>query len=241
MEKHERLRAARIAAGFSTAADAARAHGWNPTAYRHHENGTAGFQRQVEDYARAYKVLPAWLLFGTGAGPGTPRTPGTLRGWDAPLYAVPVLGEVAAGVWREARSVEEHDADEFLPISIPGYDASTLYALRVSGPSMNMYYPDGRFVIVAPAADVGIREGDHVVVRRSRAGLVETTIKEVVKEADRVALMPRSTDPAFQEAIYIGGQEGDQDAPVIMAVVVADYARRDRSAAALFMPGAAIR
>lgn len=63
---HERLRRARQAAGFPTAAEAARAFGWTLSAYRHHENGTAGFSRKADVYASAFGVTPEWLLFGRG-------------------------------------------------------------------------------------------------------------------------------------------------------------------------------
>lgn len=59
----ERLRHARKAAGFKSASAAARAHGWNEAAYRHHENGTRGYGiEQAVAYGEAYSVSPSWLL-----------------------------------------------------------------------------------------------------------------------------------------------------------------------------------
>ncbi|MGA1800212.1 helix-turn-helix transcriptional regulator [Sphingomonas sp. 4RDLI-65] len=59
----DRLRLARERAGFSSAADAARAHRWSEGAYRHHENGTRNYPtKTAEDYARAYGVSASWLL-----------------------------------------------------------------------------------------------------------------------------------------------------------------------------------
>jgi hypothetical protein len=64
MEKpYERLRQARVAAGFKSASAAAREFGWGEAAYRHHENGTRGYGvEQAVQYGEAFKVSPTWLL-----------------------------------------------------------------------------------------------------------------------------------------------------------------------------------
>lgn len=66
----ERLRAARIAAGFDSATAAAAFHGWTPSTYTAHENGQNGFKvKQAVVYARAFKVSPEWLQFGANPPP----------------------------------------------------------------------------------------------------------------------------------------------------------------------------
>jgi hypothetical protein len=62
-----RLKAARIAAGFPSAASAATRFGWPYPTYAQHEGG-GGVGRSAARYARAFKVSEAWLLTGTGAG-----------------------------------------------------------------------------------------------------------------------------------------------------------------------------
>lgn len=64
MEKpNERLRHARIAAGYKSASAAARHFGWGDATYRHHENGTRGYGiEQAQEYAAAFNVSPVWLL-----------------------------------------------------------------------------------------------------------------------------------------------------------------------------------
>lgn len=65
MEKNERLREARLAAGFASAAEAARSLGIAPPTYTHHENGTRDFDEgAARAYARRFGVRPAWLLLG---------------------------------------------------------------------------------------------------------------------------------------------------------------------------------
>lgn len=66
-ERHERLQRARIAAGFSTKAEACRRFGWNPNTYKSNENGNAPFGfEQAKEYAKAYKVRAEWLYDGAG-------------------------------------------------------------------------------------------------------------------------------------------------------------------------------
>lgn len=63
--KAERLRAARIKAGYDTARAAADAMGIKPATYIHHENGTRDYKdAQAQQYARKFKVKPQWLLYG---------------------------------------------------------------------------------------------------------------------------------------------------------------------------------
>jgi hypothetical protein len=61
-----RLRRARIAAGFDSAAAAARFFGWTYPTYAQHEGGH-GVGKNPARYARAFKVSETWLLTGTGA------------------------------------------------------------------------------------------------------------------------------------------------------------------------------
>jgi len=66
-EKHERLRLARIEAGYDDATTAAKAlHIAVPT-YTSHENGTRGFRADsAEAYAKKFNVAVEWLLYGRG-------------------------------------------------------------------------------------------------------------------------------------------------------------------------------
>lgn len=67
MDMHERLRAAREAAGYKSPTDAARAFGWNVNTTSSNENGNRTFSRTMaEKYARAYHISLDWLLTGRG-------------------------------------------------------------------------------------------------------------------------------------------------------------------------------
>lgn len=68
----ERLRIARLRAGYETAKDAAEAMGFAVSTYLAHENGSRGYPaKKAEIYARRFKVREQWLLYGTGEGPGS--------------------------------------------------------------------------------------------------------------------------------------------------------------------------
>ena len=114
---------------------------------------------------------------------------------------VPLLGALAAGVWREARQGGEEPIEmipaprAFLP------RAGVLYAARVEGTSMNKIYPPGSIVILKRSFDRAedLTPGQRYHVERiSVDGSVEETLKTVVRKADgSVWLVPESHDPEF--------------------------------------------
>lgn len=238
----DRLKRARIDRGYANAVDAADAMGIPRPTYISHENGTRGFPAtRAAQYARFLGVTPEWLLYGRGNSGASSQsaqlnTDNAKAGMKPVVRDIPVVGIVSAGLWRETGLSAVTEANEYIALDVEGYERATLSALKVEGNSMNLHYPAGRYIVVAPVAEAGVRAGDHVVVERRRAGLVEITVKELVIEGDRQALWPRSSDPAFQTPIYITGDEHDQDAPQVVAVVVADYGRRIRPPV-LFAPG----
>lgn len=64
---HERLRAARAAAGFETAQDVCAAYDWKYSTYVGHENGSRGITtKAAARYASALRVSKNWLIFGVG-------------------------------------------------------------------------------------------------------------------------------------------------------------------------------
>jgi phage repressor protein C with HTH and peptisase S24 domain len=63
--KQERLKEARIAAGYGSAAEAAKALGVGVSTYTSHENNTRDFDNELAlKYARRFKVTPEWIVFG---------------------------------------------------------------------------------------------------------------------------------------------------------------------------------
>ena len=85
-EPHERLVKAREAAGYASAADAARAMGVGLSTYYNHENGSRKLSVPGPRYARFFRVSLDWLL----TGRGEMKTKET-------RLVLPILGKVGAG------------------------------------------------------------------------------------------------------------------------------------------------
>ncbi len=159
---------------------------------------------------------------------GKPR--GYFAAPQAPLVSttgIEVVGEVQAGVFRAALEIPPEDRLKLPVVTLGGAADVDYVALKVVGPSMNELYPDGSFVICIPTFSTDVRDGDRVVVYQRQGDLVEATIKEVhVEPGGRVGLWPRSTDPRYQDPIYLDAD--DQDGPEIKYVVVYRFAQEER-------------
>lgn len=213
-EVADRLKAAREGAGFDTAKAAADAIGIPVATYTQHENGTRGLPAgKARLYGKAFNATPEWLLYGRGstAQADSERPPAIRR--------IPVKGVVQAGAWSEV-GVEEAAVD-WTYFEAPEYQRAQLFALDVRGPSMNLVFPDGSRVICAQPHEAGVRDGDYVAVRRSRGGLSETTLKQLIVEpTGEIMLYPRSTDPAFQAPLKLERAPEAQEGPEVIGVVV---------------------
>lgn len=205
MEPNERLRLARERAGYQSPLDAARAFGWNENTYKSHEGGIRGIRPiAAKRYAKAFRVSTAWILTGEETG--------NLSKPQLPVDTLPVLGDVAAGVWVEQNGYDE--PHEFVPVVADSrFSGMKQFALKVRGESMNVLIRDGEFVICVDAIDLGRapRKDDIVVVTRTRSAghLRETTLKQVEVNRGKVELWPRSTDKKYQLPLILN--DGDED------------------------------
>ena len=131
-ERHDRLRQARIAAGFKTQAEAVRRFGWNPNTYKSNENGNAPFGfDQGREYARAYKVNPEWLYAASGP-------------MKADDNLVPIIGRVGADTEGRVVRTLAQAANDMAPA--PTGATSKSVALEVDGHSMRGFADDGALV-----------------------------------------------------------------------------------------------
>lgn len=174
-------------------------------------SGARGIKADEADKIRAY-------LTGTGGAASFPHISPRM----AHASALPIKGTVEAGSWREVAFTDlEHDPETLAaPKSIVDSGA---FALRVSGPSMDLRYPPGSFVIVQPWQGGPLPIGRRVVVERTRPdGLVETTVKELSQNATgALELWPRSRHPAHQAPIPYTEIEGVTVR--IVGVVISSY------------------
>lgn len=140
-----RLREARMAAGFRSAAAAAQRNRWVEATYRSHENGTRKIDDEdAERYASGFsksgrKVTGLWIIYG-------PQDEAPETSEKAP-NSVPVMGLIGAGatIEPEYEQIPEHGIYQIqLPFAVP----DELIALQVDGESMMPYYEDGDIVIV---------------------------------------------------------------------------------------------
>lgn len=66
-DSNDRLKDARIRAGFVSAMSAAKRHHWTISTYASHENGQTPVPvKAAERYAKAFKVSSGWILTGDG-------------------------------------------------------------------------------------------------------------------------------------------------------------------------------
>lgn len=180
-DRSQRLRHAREAAGYATAAAAAQAFGWKRFTYSSNENGNAPFSwRRAKDYASAFGVRVEWLYGADG-----PMSP--LAGMTR------IVGRVGANPNGAVLFAQGQAGNELVPLP-PGASDKAV-ALQVVGQSMPgladegalIYFEDQR---TPPGPDmlghvvVVELDSDEVLVKRllrgSRSG--RYTLESVVGE-----------------------------------------------------------
>lgn len=205
----DRLKKARIDAGYANAREAAEALGVNYTTYGQHENGTRGFPSKLaERYARKFKVSLDWLVTGSGSS----LTMSAKK--PVKIGMVPVKGRVKAGDWQDIDGWGAGVMTDWVPAS-GEYPLEWQYAYTVDGESLNLTARHGDRLICLDLASSGadFDDGDLVIVERSRFGgqMVERTAKRVHRTLNGFELWPESSDPEHQQAIpYVSDGETDR-------------------------------
>lgn len=181
----DRLRQARIAAGFGSAAEAARRFNWPYSSYAAHENGQNAIRLEnAKVYSRAFKVAAAWILTGDG-GPSK--------------VTVPVEGYVGAGFVIEPLGENQ----EIERIDVPAGMGHGLRALRVRGNSMQPAYYDGDVIFYAPETDVRPPKellGRECVIRTRDGHMYVKRLQKGTREG-RFLLVSYNSDPIVDERI----------------------------------------
>lgn len=218
----DRLRQARLKAGYPSARAAAIAFGWKPSTYASHENGQTDVPplEAMQRYAKAFRVPVETLLLASASKPAEP---------SITISVAPVRGIAQAGIWREH---EEMDFAELDPVPVvPGkWISLEQFAFKVEGPSMNRAgVVEGSFVVCVPyflARREWITE-DMVVVERRRGQIVERTVKRLRLVPEGAELWPESDDPRYQAPVFIAPNgslhEDDGTSVEIVGLVIGVY------------------
>lgn len=134
---------------------------------------------------------------------------------------------VQAGAWLE---VDESARERIVapPVSAdPAYPAEAQWLELVRGDSVDLFYPEGAFVHVVGAVEIGYapRDEDFVVVERAReqGGLIERSIKQVEKRGRKIELWPRSRNPKWQQPLNLSDGGDDSTVVEIAALVLGAY------------------
>lgn len=104
--------------------------------------------------------------------------------------AIPIVGLARAGA-DGFFDEQGYPVAAVETLRFPGLDRGRVYALEITGDSMEPVYRDGDVVVVSP--DAPVRRGDRVVVR-TRAG--EVMAKTLARRTDQVVELA-SLNPAY--------------------------------------------
>lgn len=115
---------------------------------------------------------------------------------------IPVVGNVAAGVWLEADLSQSLTPTEQVAPMIPTDQelGDAAFCMRVVGNSLNKLAPSGAYVVCdgVPVAVEHLADGDLVILRQTitAANLLEVSARRVRRTDKAVELACESSDPA---------------------------------------------
>jgi phage repressor protein C with HTH and peptisase S24 domain len=229
----ERLKSARISAGFSSARSAAVKFGWTPSTYAAHENGQNDFDPdRAAIYGKAFKVSPGWLLTGDGPNPGGSHQADASTIEELPAQGsfgfAKIDGSVQAGAFLALEVFDDDLGDVVSAPRDPVFPYAKQRAYRVKGDSMNQARPkpmnDGDYIICAVWEDLDLepKDGLNVVVQQTTADgqLRERSVKEMRVFPDRTEFHPRSTNPAYKPIIVRKDYHTDDGKEVTILALV---------------------
>ncbi len=175
-EPYERLRIARKRR-FKTAREASEVLGIPYGTYTGHESGTRGFSEDIERYAKAFRVRPAWLAFEDGpmeygrdggqtaapvadAGPRVALSPQPQRGGQPNLA---VLGIALGGKEGDGDFLLNGSALDFIPRPAGLIGRPAAFAIILRNTSMEPVYKHGWPIFIDPEGRKPV-EGEDVLI-----------------------------------------------------------------------------
>jgi hypothetical protein len=215
----EKLRAARIKAGYTSAADACRAFGWsdNYSTYVHHENGTRGSRGIPKEWALRY--VAAFKKTGLSLS----DLLGLKDDVEASIGLV-IDGAVEMGVWREQTLDGQERNTRKLKVP-PSKTKGERRALQVLDDSVNQAIAPGEYAIYRPLSephDLDALVGQLLFVECVIRKMVERSIRIASMAKDgRLRLTAHSTNHKYDSAMMYPCAQGNV---TILGCVVGKYA-----------------
>jgi hypothetical protein len=215
----EKLRAARIKAGYTSAADACRAFGWmtNYSTYVHHENGTRGGRGIPKEWALRY--VAAFKKTGLSLS----DLLGLKDDVEASVGLV-VMGAVEMGVWREQTLDVQERNTRTLKVP-PSKKRGERRALQVLDDSVDKLIAPGEYAIYRPLQephDLDALTGQLLFVECVVRKMVERSIRIASMHKDgRLKLTAHSRNPKFDSVMMYPCAQGNV---TLLGLVVGKYA-----------------
>lgn len=189
-----------------SASGLAKAAGLDPTSFNPSKRSTTDGRARwpsTETLAKIFHVtgedfdrLPHYISGQIDTRPGATSNPRARMGT---LHKIPLLGCAQAGAQGYFDDAGFPVGQGWEMIEFPKLDDPSIYALEVSGASMEPLYRDGDLLIVSPNAE-NFRRGDRVVVRTRKGEVMakqlnritqtQMTLKSLNEEFDDI-LLPR--------------------------------------------------
>jgi transcriptional regulator with XRE-family HTH domain len=159
----------------------------------------------VEAIAAGLEVSPAWLAFGI---PGTSISGSSkASATRASARAIPLVGAVSGGVWREIDSLDQDEKPASPFLADPRWPADRQFALRVEGESINRIARDGDLiaVVAVEALETPPATDALVIVEEARddGALIRTTAKRLRWRGRLAELHADSDDPRWRDVRLI--------------------------------------
>ncbi|MEJ6397017.1 helix-turn-helix domain-containing protein [Yoonia sp. 208BN28-4] len=127
----ERLKTARVNAGYASAQDACDAFGFKYPTYIGHENGHRGITtKAAQRYAQAYRVDSAWLLMGVSRGKQSPPHQGASIEFAQESSAPQGFGEQRVTPFVAKTDTAEAAITRFAKAIEPNLQSMYLYRIK---------------------------------------------------------------------------------------------------------------
>lgn len=187
----DRLRNARMSAGYERAIDAINAFGWSKQYYQHERGEREPSKGALEKYARAFNVSIDWLQTGRGRGPGSQNR-------------VALVGRVITGAFvkefeaSSRRETVEKSPDDTESIAAAIVDGSELFPSYRKGDVIYWRAPEDPELLIGQECMITLLDGRRVI-----AGLEKGSRPGRYTLVSYVSGIPPLRDAEITEAAFV--------------------------------------